>query len=150
MHFREAQPNDIPQIQIVRWAVKENRLSDPSLVTDEDCQHFLFHCGKGWVCEVDDRIVGFSIADLQNNNAWALFVDPAFTQQGIGKKLQRLMLDWYFQQTQSTIWLGTAPNTRAAQFYRMTGWKEIGLQKNGEIGFEMEAAKWEKKTSGKS
>ena len=36
MIFREAQISDIQQIQIVRNAVKENVLSDPSLVTDKD------------------------------------------------------------------------------------------------------------------
>jgi hypothetical protein len=31
---------DIPQIQIVRNSVKENTLSDPNLVTDQDCENF--------------------------------------------------------------------------------------------------------------
>jgi hypothetical protein len=39
--FREATPQDIPQIQIVRNAVKENRLSDPGLVTDRDVEEFI-------------------------------------------------------------------------------------------------------------
>jgi hypothetical protein len=39
--IREAQPEDIPQIQIVRNSVKENTLSDPGLVTDKDCEEFL-------------------------------------------------------------------------------------------------------------
>jgi hypothetical protein len=34
MTFREARLEDIPQIQIVRNAVKENTLSDPNLVTE--------------------------------------------------------------------------------------------------------------------
>lgn len=28
------------------------------------------------------------------------------------------MLDWYFKQTISNVWLGTSPKTRAEQFYR--------------------------------
>jgi len=55
------------------------------------------------------------------------------------------MLDWYFSQTDSTIWLGTAPNTRAENFYRKAGWKEAGIHGKGEIKFEMTAATWKRK-----
>ena len=65
MIFREALITDIPQIQIVRNEVKENVLSDPSLVTDKDVEDFITRRGKGWVCETDNRIVGFAIADLK-------------------------------------------------------------------------------------
>jgi len=50
MIFREAIVSDIPQIQVVRHAVKENVLSNPALVTDHDCKEFITERGKGWVC----------------------------------------------------------------------------------------------------
>ena len=78
MIFREAQIGDIRQIQMVRNAVTENTLSDPNLVPDKDVEEFLFRRGKGWVCEINDTVVGFSIADLKENNIWALFVHPDF------------------------------------------------------------------------
>ena len=136
MIFREATRTDIPQIQIVRNSVKENMLSDPNLVTNEDCIEFLEDRGKGWVCEIDGKIVGFSIVDMVDNNIWALFVDPDFDQKGIGRKLHDIMLDWYFSQTEKPVWLGTDPGTRAETFYRKSGWKEIGMHGN-EIKFEM-------------
>lgn len=71
--IREATVDDIEQIQIVRNSVLENTLSDPNLVTDEDCAIFLKARGKGWVCEMENRIVGFSIADLKGNNIWHSF-----------------------------------------------------------------------------
>jgi hypothetical protein len=40
MKFREAHINDIPQMQIVRHSVKENVLSDPSLVEIEIAKNF--------------------------------------------------------------------------------------------------------------
>ena len=121
MIFREAEIEDIKQIQIVRNAVKENTLSDPNLVTDEDCKEFIIERGKGWVCEIDNRIVGFAIADLKDNNIWALFIDPEFEGKGIGKKLHKIMLEWYFTQTKAKVWLGTAFNTRAEKFYKEAG-----------------------------
>ena len=142
MTFREARLEDIPQIQIVRNAVKENTLSDPSLVTDRDCKEFLFSRGKGWVCEIDHQIVGFAIVDLREQNIWALFIHPTFEGKGIGKKLHNMMLDWYFEQQQIYVWLGTSPNTRAASFYQTAGWTQNGIHGKNELKFEMTKEKW--------
>ncbi|MCI1267363.1 MAG: GNAT family N-acetyltransferase [Saprospiraceae bacterium] len=76
---------------------------------------------------------------------WALFVHPDFEGQGIGRKLHDIMLDWYFDQTQEAVWLGTSPNTRAEQFYRKCGWEEIGVHGIGEIKFEMKFSRWTNK-----
>jgi GNAT superfamily N-acetyltransferase len=140
MIFREAVIEDIKQIQQVRNAVKENTLSNPALVTDADVQDYLFNRGRGWVCVLDNSVVGFSIVDLKDKNIWALFVHPDQEGKGIGKRLHDIMLDWYFTQTNETVWLGTSPNTRAAKFYRMQGWKEVGMHGKGEIKFEKEAS----------
>ncbi len=140
--IREALPEDIFQIQRVRNSVKENVLSDPGLVTDQDCEEFLFERGRGWVAEIDSEITGFSIVDLKEHNIWALFVHPDFEDQGIGRQLHDQMIDWYFKQTQHDVWLGTAPNTRAETFYRKSGWKENGMHGKGEIRFEMDWSTW--------
>jgi GNAT superfamily N-acetyltransferase len=145
MIFREATIEDIPQIQIVRNSVKENQLSNPALVTDKDCEDYITKRGKGWVCEIDGRVVGFSIADVQTNNIWALFVQPQYEGRGIGKSLHRLMLDWYFSQTEETMWLSTAPGTRAEIFYKRAGWKVVGTHGKEETKFEMEFSDWIKK-----
>lgn len=142
MIIREARVEDIPQIQVVRNSVKENTLSNPDLVTDKDCEEFITERGKGWVCEIDGKITGFSIVDLKDNNIWALFVDPDFEKKGIGKKLHDIMLDWYFTQTKENVWLGTSPNTRAELFYRKSGWNEIGIHGKNEIKFEMNFENW--------
>jgi GNAT superfamily N-acetyltransferase len=142
MTFREAKATDSTQIQIVKNAVTENSLSNPALVTDADCLEFITNRGKGWVCEINKQIVGFSIADLKENNIWALFVHPNFDKHGIGRKLHDLMMEWYFGQTQKTLWLGTAPNTRAESFYKKAGWQEIGTHGKGEIKFEMTFDNW--------
>ncbi len=147
MIFREAKIEDIKQIQIVRNAVKENTLSNPALVTDSDCENFMFNRGKGWVCKIDNQIVGFAIADLIEENIWALFLLPEFEGKGIGKKLQRIMLDWYFASGKEFVWLGTSPNTRAEKFYRNSGWKQNGMHGKDEIKFEMSKKDWENKQS---
>ena len=142
MIIREAVIADIKQIQIVRNAVKENMLSDPNLVTDKDCEEFMTERGKGWVCEIDNQIVGFSIVDLTDNNIWALFLKPEFENIGIGRQLHDTMINWYFSKTKASVWLGTAPNTRAKLFYQKAGWTVIGTQRKGEIKFEMTLDNW--------
>jgi len=148
MLVREAKVADIKQIQVVRNSVRENTLSNPDLVTDKDCEEFMTVRGKGWVCEIDHQIVGFSIADLKGNNIWALFVDPFFEGKGIGQVLHKTMLDWYFTQTDKTVWLGTAYDTRAELFYRRAGWKEVGMHGTKEIKFEMTYNDWIKGPNG--
>jgi GNAT superfamily N-acetyltransferase len=129
-------------MQIIRNAVTENTLSDPNLVTDEDYKVYINERGKGWVCEIDKKVVGFAIVDLKENNVWALFLDPKFEKKGIGKSLHHSMLNWYFTQTQNAIWLGTEFNTRAEQFYRKAGWTEVGTHQSKEIKFEMTYEDW--------
>ncbi|MBU1820082.1 MAG: GNAT family N-acetyltransferase [Bacteroidetes bacterium] len=142
MKYREANQEDIRQMQIVRNSVKENSLSNPNRVTDEDYKEFLTERGKGWVCEIDGLIVGFAIADLRDNNIWALFLKPEMEGIGIGRQLHNLMLDWYFSTGKEDVWLGTSPNTRAERFYRRIGWTETGLHGEGEIKFEMTKSEW--------
>jgi GNAT superfamily N-acetyltransferase len=149
MIFREAVTADIPQIQIVRNSVKENQLSNPALVTDADCEHFLTVRGKGWVCEINGAITGFAIADLQEHNIWALFVHPDYEGQGTGKELHRLMMNWYFSQTQQTVWLGTEPGTRAEQFYLRQGWTAAGIVNKCEAKFEMTYEDWQRLQKGR-
>jgi GNAT superfamily N-acetyltransferase len=144
MTFREAKTEDIPQIQIVRNSVKENILSNPALVPDKDVEDYIHNRGKGWVCEIDNTIVGFAIVSVIDHNVWALFIQPGYDKKGIGKKLHDEMMNWYFSQTSTTIWLGTAPGTRAENFYRTAGWKETGTHGKGEIKFEMTAEEWQK------
>jgi GNAT superfamily N-acetyltransferase len=142
MIYRTALLSDIPQLQLVRNAVRENRLSDPALIADGDYIDFITIRGKGWVCLIEDQVAGFVIVDLLQHNIWALFVHPDYEGRGIGRRLHDDMLDWYFEQTDTTVWLSTTPKTRAAAFYTKAGWIETGLYGRDEIQFEMSRARW--------
>ncbi|MEQ1585657.1 MAG: GNAT family N-acetyltransferase [Cyclobacteriaceae bacterium] len=142
--LREATVADIKQIFVARYSVKENMLSETDLVDENLCESYLTERGKGWVCEMNGVIVGFAIADLKDNNIWALFLKPEYEKQGIGRQVHTIMLDWYFSQTPKTVWLGTNPNTRAELFYRKASWKEAGTHGDGEIKFEMTFKDWQK------
>ena len=146
MKFREAEEQDIPAMHLIRVAVKENVLSNPALITHNDYYQFLFIRGNGWVCLIEDNIVGFAIIDLQENNIWALFVQPDYEGMGVAKNLHKIMLDWYFKNNDTKLWLGTDPNSRAAEFYTKAGWQLISTNSNNELKFEMRKVDWIKKT----
>lgn len=143
MIIREAFIADISQIQVVRNEVKENTLSDPALVSDSDVEDYITRRGKGWVCVINDIIIGFSIVSVTDNNVWALFINPANEKKGIGRLLHDEMLNWYFSRTSDPIWLSTAPGTRAEQFYRKAGWTETGIYGKGELKFELKKNDWQ-------
>lgn len=147
--IREVTIGDIAAIHEVRMAVKENILNNPSLVTHEDYVRYITIAGKGWVYEAEGTIVGFAIVSLDESNVWALFVDPYFENKGIGTQLHDTMLNWFFAFSKKTIWLSTAPGTRAEIFYRKNGWQEVGM-KNGEVKFEMNYDVWQSKCSSPS
>jgi GNAT superfamily N-acetyltransferase len=144
MILRQAHTRDIEALHIVRMAVKENVLSNPALVTQQDYEAFLTTAGRGWLCEVEGRVAGFAIVDMQRHNVWALFVHPDFEGRGIGKRLQDTLLQWYFARPGNTLWLSTGPGTRAEEFYRRTGWKATGTTPGGETRFEMSREDWER------
>ena len=150
MALREATIEDIEQMHLVRTSVKENQLSNPNLVIPKDYEEYLVNRGKGWVVEIDNLIVGFAIADLIENNVWALFILPAFERKGIGKMLHDEMINWYFKKTDKAVWLSTTANTRAEFFYRIAGWEQTGILPNGEIKFEMKAENWRKLKTNKT
>lgn len=147
MNYREATLEDIEKMTMIRMSVNENILSDIALVTHQDYVNYLSNFGKGWVCEIKDKIVGFAIVGLQQKNIWALFVDPKFESKGIGKHLHDIMMEWYFNQTKEKIWLSTSPNTRAEKFYLMQGWKRAGMHGAKEVKFEMSCEYWKGKTA---
>jgi GNAT superfamily N-acetyltransferase len=144
MSIRAAKNEDIPAMQKIRNSVLENVLSNPDLVKDDDYAQMILHKGKIWVYEMDSVVLGFACVDLSENNVWALFVNPNFEKQGIGRSLHNCMLKWYFEQTQKTIWLSTEANSRAYGFYKKAGWRERGSYGKIEIKFEMSFDDWKR------
>lgn len=138
MIFREATIEDIPVICEIRLSVTENVLSDPGKVTPEICADYLTVSGKGWLCELDGKVVGFSVACRRDASIWALFVRPGYEGKGIGQRLLKLATEWLFSIGTSTITLSTDPNTRADRLYQSQGWKRGEIMSNGEVGYQLD------------
>ena len=140
MSMRVAVIADVESMHRVRLAVLENRLRDLSRVQPDDYRRLLEVDGRGWVYELDSKIVGFAVADRVRRNVWALFVAPEFEGRGIGRTLHDAMVEWLFRAAPGSIWLTTEPSTRAERFYGAAGWRRIRLEGNGEVRFELTTA----------
>jgi GNAT superfamily N-acetyltransferase len=121
--FRQASVYDIPAMSRIRLSVLENRLRDPARITPQMYADFLEKDGRGWVAQVDGDIVAFSYANRIDGSIWALFVDPRFEGQGLGKELLARASGWLFSLGFRRVTLSTRTLTRAAQFYTRLGWQ---------------------------
>ncbi len=160
--LRQALRADVPEIQRVRHAVRENRLVS-TVISDADVLEAIERSGRGWVVECvhedardgesclheDARggesmgqpvLAGFAIGNTETGNIWALFVDPAFEARGVGRRLHDEMVAWLWSRGLRRLWLTTEPGTRAQQFYERAGWRNCGPTPRGnEIHFELDA-----------
>lgn len=130
MMIREMGFADIPAAHAIRLRVRENQLSDPSVITDQDYHAFMARNSGSWVCEVDGAIAGFVMVDVEKRNLWALFVAPEHEFKGVGRMLHEAMLAWYFGRA-DMLRLSTAPDTRAEAFYRNAGYLFVGNTSDG-------------------
>ena len=99
----------------IRHAVRENRLSDPNVVTAADCAAFIDRA-EIWVWVEDGMIQGFSAGDPRNGEIFALFADPAHEGRGIGRALIAMACATLRAAGHDAATLSTQPGTRAERF----------------------------------
>ena len=93
--------------------------------------------GRGWVVELQGRIVAFAVGNARTGNIWALFVEPGHEGKGYGRQLHDVMVAWLWEQEHNQLWLTTEPGTRAERFYQQAGWERAGSTSGGEVRFEL-------------
>lgn len=136
-YTREAVPADIAAMSVIRLSVTENRLRDPSRITEQMYLDYLGPLGKSWVCEVDGVIAGFASADKADGFIWALFISPEYEGRGIGKHLLALMADYLFALGHEKIVLSTSADTRADTFYASQGWERGKMKDDVEVHYSL-------------
>jgi GNAT superfamily N-acetyltransferase len=134
--IRPATRADLPRIYEVRHGTAENRLTDPTLVTDAEVAWYLDEA-VFLVCEDETAVQGFICANPQTGYVWALFVIDAAHGRGFGTEL----LDEATKRLRKTghrqAFLTTGKDTRAAGFYQSRGWRQTGIDKKGEAVFRL-------------
>jgi GNAT superfamily N-acetyltransferase len=128
--IRDAVLADVPAMFEVRGSVDENRQTREELaalgITDDSVRRDLAEHLRGWIAEVDGRVVGFSFAHGGRGTVWGLFVLPAFQGRGLGSLLLSRASAWLFAAGFQSIYLSTNPTTPAYTFYQRRGWRDAG------------------------
>ena len=136
--FREILNCDMPSIFDVRVATWHNDHGARELVqlgiTPESVIEMMAHTHRGWLCEVDSRVVGFAMGNRETGEMWVIAVFKQYEGQGIGKRLLSMVEQWLFSEGWNEIWLTTDPdeNLRAVGFYRHLGWIDWKLEPDGD------------------
>jgi GNAT superfamily N-acetyltransferase len=134
MTFREIMTADIQSLFYVRSRTRENTYTLEELtragITEESVSQKLSASYKGWLCEIDKSVVGFSMADRDTGELWVIAVLPEFECQGIGNRLMALAEAWLWEMGCDRGWLTTSINKgfRAYGFYLSRGWADYKIE----------------------
>jgi GNAT superfamily N-acetyltransferase len=133
--IRRATPADLPRIFKVRHGTAENRLLDPSKVTDAEVRWYMEHA-IFLVSEDEGGIIqGFTCANHQTGYIWALFVIDGQQRRGHGGALMAAALKLLRADGHRQSHLTTGAGTGAEAFYRAQGWTSMGRTLSGEVVF---------------
>ena len=132
--LRSATRADLPRIHAVRRGTSENRLTDPTRVTDAEVAWYLDEA-IFLVSEDDAGVRGFACANHQTGYIWALFVIEAAQGRGHGTALLDAALERLRRAGHRQAFLTTGAGTRTTAFYRARGWRPMGEDMRGETVF---------------
>lgn len=120
--IREALLSDIPEFVRIRKQPSDNPIDNAKPIPLVCYQQYLTKYGKGWVHIHNNAVCGYVISSKKESTIWALFVEQAYQRQGIGKALLKTATQWLNQNGIHKIYLSTAINSQAEQFYQHLGW----------------------------
>ena len=137
--YRQMHAGDIPAVLAVRVSTRENaitleELKDDYGITPQSMAESLTAQTRGWLCEDDGRVVGFTMGNGSNGEIEVVAVHPGSEGQGVGGALLKLVQDWLFSLDHAEIWLlaNPDPGVRASGFYERFGWQATGTMKGGD------------------
>lgn len=147
MLIRVAREQDIETLFEIRTSVWENYQSREEIaqlgITPDSVTKMLQTDCRAWVAELDNRLVGFSIANKTEKTVFGIFVRPSFEGRGVGRNLMQVAEDWLWLNDLEEIWLvtGNNPKLRAYGFYLHLRWIPVGVESNGDFQGEMKFIK---------
>ncbi|QDU09404.1 GNAT family N-acetyltransferase [Gimesia aquarii] len=134
--YREIQIEDISALFEVRIATWENSNGAEELeslgYTYNVVKQMLKHTHQGWLCEIENQVVGFAIGNRETGEMWVIAVLREYEGNGIGKRLLTMVEDSLWARGWLEIWLTTDPNekVRAVGFFRHLGWEDWKMDGN--------------------
>ena len=136
LKFREMTADDLPAVLELRFSTIENAITAEELaqdygITPESLAEAMETDVRGWLCEANGKVVGFSMGDRSNGEVQVVAVLPGYERLGVGKGVLKRVQDWLYASGHEEIWLcaNPDPDIRATGFYRKLGWRKTGRMK---------------------
>jgi len=135
---RLAKVTEIEAIFLVRTSVVENYMSETELGTIGITREWLAMAltkgeAQAWCAEIEEKVVGFSLALFEEREISALFVLPEFENMGLGSQLLERAVSCLKGLSSEPIRLMTDRETSAYWFYRNRGWADLGYGSDTDI-----------------
>ena len=130
--IRELIAADIQDVLVLRKSTVENIVTQEDFdawgVSTDSLARALNDNVKGWVYEVEGKIVGYVMAASDSAQVLVLAVHPQFEGKGVGGGLLGVAESWLCSNGHSRLWLKTSTNKsfRAYGFYLHHGWRSTG------------------------
>ena len=135
--YRQMDTGDLPAVFAVRLSTIENAITLEELeqdygITPASLAVAMQSDVKGWLCEDDGKVVGFSMGDRSNGEVQVVAVLPGYEARGIGKTLLTQVQTWLQSEGHREIWLyaNPDPDIRATGFYGKLGWRKTGVMRD--------------------
>lgn len=145
--YREMTTADIEptlemRITTVENAITRHRLARNYGVTAASLAVALQQDQKGWLCEADGLVVGFTMGNRSTGEVGVLAVRPGYEGLAIGRSLLGKVVDWLRAEGCGRIWLAANPDPaiRASGFYRKLGWRPTGETRGEDVILELTEA----------
>lgn len=115
LSYRPMKIDDLPAALELRFSTVENAVTLEELeqdygITPQSLAESMKTHVRGWLCENEGRVVGFSMGDRSNGEVQVVAVRPGYEGLGIGKILLAGARDWLFSEGHDEIWLGANPD----------------------------------------
>ena len=131
--YRPAVPGDAYECLVVRGRTRQNPASEERLrsvgITSESwAENIRSGALPGYVCIVDENIVGFCFGMRETGEIQVLAILPDFENLGIGRKLLDRTSKELAKLGHARLFLGCSPDPRSRSygFYRHLGWRSTG------------------------
>lgn len=125
--IRAATADDVETLCAIRTSVVQNHLSLEQMadrgITPQVLVDTLNAAPCAWIAEVDGQAAGFSMVDLAEGEVFAMFVQPAYENLGLGRQLMAKAEAALFEH-HDRLYLVTdgRDEVRANGFYQRLGW----------------------------
>lgn len=128
-------PKDVPDIFDVTFSGDEKSFTREGLDAAGINEAFVVDLldvaksHEGWVCEVDSKIVGFTMGNAKTGELWVIAVRPEHEKKGIGSELYNLVEKWLVSLGWNEIWLGILEDKqrKGYAFFKNRGWVDNGM-----------------------